>query len=106
MIPVGFGCETAFPGRTGTAIRSNPVTELARWPNKPTLHTLCIVPTVLPLAGDHDAQGKPLKDIGGLKATRAQMLSVAFYALEATMPKTCRRETAVAAEINCSQNRD
>jgi hypothetical protein len=67
MVSAGFGCETAFPGRTGTAIRSNPVTESARWPNKPTLHSLCIVPTVLPLAGDHDAQGKPLKDIGGAK---------------------------------------
>jgi hypothetical protein len=31
---------------------------------------------------------------------------LAFYALEATMPKTCHRETAFAAEINCSQNRD
>jgi hypothetical protein len=106
MIPTGFRRETTSPSRTGTAIRSNPVTELARWSNKPTLHSLCIVPTVLPLAGDHDAQNKPLKDIGVVKAARAQMLSLAFYALEATMPKTCHRETAFAAEINCSQNRD
>jgi hypothetical protein len=71
MIPASLGCETAFPGRAGTAIRSNPVTELARWPNKSTLHSLCIVQrschwpeTMTPKIS--------LFDIGGLKAIRAR----------------------------------
>jgi hypothetical protein len=107
MIPAGFGFEAAPPGRTGTTIRSNPVSELGRWSNKPTLHSLCIVPTVVPLAKDHDAQEKPPKHIEEAKSNpRADAIFRVPHVLEATMPKTCCPETAIEAEINCSQNRD
>ena len=106
MIPAGFGFEAAPPGRTGTTIRSNPVSELGRWSNKPTLHSLCIVPTVVPLAKDHDAQEKPPKHIEEAKSNpRADAIFRVPHVLEATMPKTCYPETAIEAEINCSQNR-
>src|ERR1700674_3890915 len=106
MIPAGFGFEAAPARRTGTTILSNPVSELARWSNKPTLHSLCIVPTVVPLAGNHDSQEKPPKHIEGAKSNpRADAIFRVPHVLEATMPKTCCRETAIDSEINCSQNR-
>ena len=107
MIPARFGFEAAPPSRTRTTIRSNPISELACWSNKPTLHAFCIVPTVVPLAGDHNAQEKPPKHIEGAKSNlSADAIFRVPHVLEVTMPKICRRETAIEAEINCSQNRD